>query len=192
MFEFEANEKDEAQLSKRTRNMAPIISKKRTTARAKSARISRPQPTLPLPDDATTLFPSSKRDKRTIKHSAFVGKIEKPSSTSTKRRRPNKKLVANLESLADALPDFEQGNGETGDVVVGQAKVRRKPMKSMKSRPGATKRKEKLEKVEKERFNANLALMAGSRSTSAVTDRWAALKSHVQSSMEVKPEFVKK
>jgi hypothetical protein len=63
----------------------------------------------------------------------------------------------------------------------------------MKSRPGASKRKEKLEKLEKERFNANLAQLASStQGAAAVQDRWAALKSHVQSNMEVKPEFAKK
>ncbi|KAF1955367.1 hypothetical protein CC80DRAFT_505702 [Byssothecium circinans] len=175
--------------------MAPIISKKRTTARAKSSRTSRPQPSLSLPDSppspttSSSLFPSTKRDKRTIKHSAFVGKIEKSSAKGAKRRRPNKKLVANLESLADALPDFDDA-GDKDEVVVGQAKVRRKTMKSMKSRPGAMKRKEKLERAEKERFNANLAQMVGT--SNPVSDRWAALKNHVQNSMEVKPEFVKK
>ena len=69
----------------------------------------------------------------------------------------------------------------------------------MKSRPGAMKRKEKLEKMERDRFNKNLAQMAQAKSStpagagsSAYADRWAALKSHVQSTMEVKPEFVKK
>jgi hypothetical protein len=54
------------------------------------------------------------------------------------------------------------------------------------------KRKEKLEKEEKERFNKNLVQLASSTPGGAVQDRWAALKSHVQSTSEVKPEFVKK
>ena len=64
-------------------------------------------------------------------------------------------------------------------------------MKSMKSRPGALKRKEKLEKLEMERFNQNLVQLASGTAGAAAQDRWAALKSHVQSSMEIKPEFVK-
>lgn len=171
--------------------MAPI--KKRTTARAKSARANRPTTapaTLPKPDDAS-LFPSSKRDKQKIKHSSFVSRIEKSSSKTNKRRRPNKKLVANLESLADALPGLEDG-GADGEVEVGQAKVKRKSLKSMKSRPGALKRKEKLEKLERDRFNKNLVQLASTAQGSAVQDRWAALKNHVQSTMEVKQEFVKK
>jgi hypothetical protein len=65
-----------------------------------------------------------------------VNKIEK--AKAKKRRRPNKKLVANLESLADALPDLDE-NDDKSEVVVGQAKIHRT---SLKSRPGATKRKE--------------------------------------------------
>ncbi|KAF2677532.1 hypothetical protein K458DRAFT_349900 [Lentithecium fluviatile CBS 122367] len=174
--------------------MAPIT-KKRTTARAKSAHTARPQITLSAPDDSSSLFPSTKKDKRTIKHSSFVSKIEKTSKTQ-KRRRPNKKLVASLESLADALPGLDAGDGNgDGEVVMGQAKIHRR---SLKSRPGAMKRKEKLEKMEMQRFNANLAQMVGTNTggnavggSNSIADRWAALKNHVRSTTEVKPEFVK-
>lgn len=134
-----------------------------------------------------SLFPSSKKDKQKIKHSSFVSKIEKSSTKSQKRRRPNKKLVANLESLADALSGLDDA-GADGKVETGQAKIQRK---SLKSRPGAMKRKQKLEKIEKERFNQNLVQLASASQGGAVQDRWAALKSHVQSNMEVKPEFAK-
>ncbi|KAF2112036.1 ribosome biogenesis protein SLX9-domain-containing protein [Lophiotrema nucula] len=169
--------------------MAPTQGKKRTSARAKAAaRPSKAQ--LPIPDQAPAsyLFPSSKKDKRAIKHSAFVGKIEKASKP--KRRRPNKKLVANLESLADALAEVDHISAD-GEIELGQAKIQRK---SLRSRPGAMKRKEKLERMERERFNKNLAQMAGnsaSAGTTSIADRWAALKSHVQGTVEKKPEFVK-
>ncbi|KAF9691905.1 hypothetical protein EKO04_009873 [Ascochyta lentis] len=167
--------------------MAPI--KKRTTARAKSARAARPVPAAaPMSDEVEGAFASSKRDKLKIKHSSFVSKIEKSAAKSQKRRRPNKKLVANLESLADALPGLEDA-GADGEVEFGQAKIQRK---SLKSRPGATKRKEKLVKSEMDRFNKNLAQLAGNNTGSGVQDRWAALKSHVQNTMEVKPEFAQK
>jgi len=65
-------------------------------------------------------------------------------------------------------------------------------MKSMKSRPGALKRKEKLEKLEMDRFNKNLAQLATATQGAAVQDRWAALKNHVQGNIEIKPEFIKK
>ncbi|KAI1551835.1 hypothetical protein PtrSN002B_005445 [Pyrenophora tritici-repentis] len=165
----------------------------RTTARAKSARAARPSTTttLPQPTDNVSAFPSSKRDKLKIKHSSFVSKIEKSSAKTQKRRRPNKKLVANLESLADALPD----GGADGDVELGQARIVQPKVKleSMKKSKGAKKRKEKLEKLEKERFNANLVQLAsGTQGATAVQDRWAALKNHVQSNMEVRPEFGQK
>jgi hypothetical protein len=166
------------------------IQKKRTSVRAKAAKAAKP----PVAASATAsidapLLPSTKRDKRTIKHATFMNKIEK--ATTKKRRRPNKKLVANLESLADALPDFGEDEGKT-EVVIGQAKIQRT---SLKSRPGAMKRKEKLEKMEKDRFNQNLVQMAASSSTTTsagtIADRWAALKNHVQSTAEKKPEFIK-
>jgi hypothetical protein len=161
------------------RHQAPI--KKRTTARAKSARAARPVPAaLPTPTDGpASAAASSKRDRLKSKHASFVSKIEKSSASAPKRRRPNKQLVANLESLADALP--------TEDAVeLDQATISRK---SLKSRPGAMKRKEKLNKAEMQRFNQNLVQLAGTGAGTAVDDRWAALKSHVQRTMEVKPEF---
>ncbi|KAF2868608.1 ribosome biogenesis protein SLX9-domain-containing protein, partial [Massariosphaeria phaeospora] len=164
--------------------------KKRTTARAKSSRPLHPHPRLPT-SSSTPSFASSKKDKRTIKHSSFVSKIEKPASSTAKRRRPSKKLVADLESLANALPSFGDDDGAgagdgDGVVVVGQAKIQRK---SLKSRPGATKRLEKLEREERARFQKNLGLMAAGESS--VQDRWKALRNHVKSTMEVKKEFVK-
>lgn len=76
---------------------------------------------------------------------------------------------------------------------MGQAKIQKK---SLKSRPGAMKKKEKLEKLEKERFNLNLAQMATTSATSSATgnnlavDRWAALKNHVKNTAEIKSEFL--
>lgn len=170
---------------------API--KKRTTARAKSARAARPTTTtatLPKPDGIPS-YPSSKRDKLKIKHSSFVSKIEKSSAKTQKRRRPNNKLIANLESLADALPESGEDGLETSQARIVQPQ---KMPDSMKKTKGAKKRKEKLEKLEKERFNANLAQLVGgsgkgAQGADAVQDRWAALKSHVQSNMQTKPEF---
>ena len=77
---------------------------------------------------------------------------------------------------------------EQNKSVVGQARVRHK---SLKSRPGAMKRKEKLEKMERERFGMNLAQMGGSNgsNSSAVGSRWAALKIFVESTAEKKAEF---
>ncbi|OCL05147.1 hypothetical protein AOQ84DRAFT_323338 [Glonium stellatum] len=172
--------------------MAPSHEKRADLrAKAKAARI-RVRPIFQTSKPDAPLFPSSKKDKNTIRHSIFVNKIEKANPQSKKRRRPNKKLVATLESLADALSDI--GNGqEQSESVIGQARVRHK---SLKSRPGAMKRKEKLEKMERERFGMNLAKMTGSTQTQAgglnnsvVGSRWAALKAFLESTAEKKPEF---
>ncbi|KAF2198698.1 hypothetical protein GQ43DRAFT_400335 [Delitschia confertaspora ATCC 74209] len=172
--------------------MAPI-QKKRVTARSKAARAVNPLKPQATTSSATgvtdSALHSTKRDKRTMKHSAFVNKVEKSNTKTTKRRRPNKQLAANLESLADALPDLDFDDEAKSEVVVGQATITRK---SLKSRPGAMKKKEKLEKAEKDRFNQNLAQMAvANTGTTSIADRWVALKNHVQSTAEKKAEFVK-
>ncbi|KAJ0312359.1 hypothetical protein COL5a_002038 [Colletotrichum fioriniae] len=154
-------------------------------------------------------FLTNKKDKRTMKHSAFLSKVAKtaPGSGKTlKRRRPNKKLVATMESLADALPELEEG-AQTLDQL-REGKVRHK---SLKSRPGALKRKEKVVKAEVARFGASMAALAsvpasnagaanagamaveetGAQETtpSATSNRWAALRKHISSTMEQNPAF---
>lgn len=96
----------------------------------------------------------------------------------------------------DALPDATtKGNEAT---VVGNARIRHK---SLKSKPGAMKKKERLEKFEMDRFSKNLAQMAHvtdplrSNAPSAEilqveacsrgsSQRWAALRSHIQSTLD--------
>ncbi|KAI8186185.1 hypothetical protein K4K51_010768 [Colletotrichum sp. SAR 10_75] len=159
-------------------------------------------------DDA---FLTNKKDKRTMKHSAFVSKISKTSSKKTlKRRRPSKKLVTTMESLADALPDLAD-DGETAHSLeqLREGKVRHK---SLKSRPGALKRKEKVVRGEMARFGASMAALANvpvaaapatkvdggdnvamgdaaAEETSATAGRWAALRRHISSTMETNPAF---
>jgi len=160
--------------------------------------MSRPANFQPSPSFGTAIsdsFLNTKKDKRTIKHSAFVNRIEKANTKSGKRRRPSKKLVTTLESLADALPDFDEG-----EKTVGEAKIRHR---SLKSRPGATKRRERVEKMERERFGKNMAQLtagtaapavgAGGAATpaSGTASRWAALRGFISQTLEQKPEFVK-
>ncbi|PKS06293.1 hypothetical protein jhhlp_007041 [Lomentospora prolificans] len=159
------------------------------------------------PDAATSDdFIQSKRDRRTIKHSSFVHKIQKSTpvgargatATSTKRRRPNKKLVATLEDLVDALPEVEELSAET----VG--KVRHK---SLKSRPGALKRKEKIVRGEMERFGMSMARLVagggargglgngeeeGKKAANPTGNRWAALRGYISATMEQNPAFTEK
>jgi hypothetical protein len=180
-----------------TNQKAPTTPKKRTSVRSKASKsgsglLARPLKTHREGAIINDGFISSKQDKRLIKHSAFVNRIEKAHRKPLKRRRPSKKLVTTLESLADALPD-------AGDEVrlVGDTKIRHK---SLKSRPGATKRREKLERMERERFGKNMAqLAAGSAQASgeeaqktATANRWAALRGFISQTLEQKPEFVKK
>lgn len=157
-------------------------------------------------------FINSKKDKRTIKHSAFVNRIEKAHKKPLKRRRPNKKLVANLESLGDVLGDIENDGGFTmGDRSEGKIK-----QKTLKAGPGAMKRREKMERAERERFGKNMAQLIGSqvepqvvaagedkmsvegvdggqqeRKTNPTSSRWAALRGFISQTMEQKEEFRK-
>jgi Ribosome biogenesis protein SLX9 len=157
-------------------------------------------------------FINSKKDRRTIKHSAFISRIEKASKKPLKRRRPNKKLVTTLEGLADALPSVDGlvAEGKGGVVWNGVGKK----SGSLKSKPGAMKRKEKLERGERERFGRNLAVIMGSRveveeksmgvedkrgegegaekqKTELVKGRFAALRAWVGTNMEKHPAFEK-
>ncbi|CAG7973357.1 unnamed protein product [Penicillium salamii] len=138
-------------------------------------------------------FRTSKKDKRTIKRAALVSKIEKNSAKTPKRRRASKKLVANLESLADALPEAAEEND-----AVSQANVIKQ--KTLRHKPGALKRREKLEKLERDRFNKNLTDMskittpvaapAGETTQSNPTaGRWSALRSFISQTMEQQPVF---
>ena len=132
-----------------------------------------------------------------IKHSALISRIEKSKAPSKKRRRPSKKLVTTLESLADALPDTT--DNASGATAIGDMKIRHK---SLKSRPGAMKKKEALIRREKERFNKNMAQMAALpaaadamanddgavKSGSASGNRWAVLRDFIQQNTERKTE----
>jgi len=198
---------DQEQICILTKFQAPVAPKKRTSMRNRAVKagvgIGAPiqQRTNAIIDDS---FSSTKKDKRNIKHNIFLSRIEKVNQKdSKKRRRPTKKLVTTLESLADALPEFDDEDAE--ETVVGQAIIKRK---SLKSRPGAMKRREKIEKMEKERFTKNMADMAGLANTNTnatvveghqaaaapnpPASRWAALRTFIEATMEQKPEFVKK
>ncbi|KAI7498567.1 hypothetical protein KC367_g4972 [Hortaea werneckii] len=165
-----------------------------------------------------------------------------------KRRRPGKKFATNLDSLADALPEMENEAGEDEDDWVGISedeendegmagvegfrKVKRRrrtpggaeaanrmKMTSLRHRPGAMKRKHRMEQGEMERFGRNLAQMVGSgqanvsdgksgvaksrqgdgsKSTggedagagaASQSDRWAALRRFIGGTMEQNQAF---
>ncbi|KAL8730994.1 MAG: hypothetical protein Q9181_004459 [Wetmoreana brouardii] len=147
-------------------------------------------------------FSTSKKDKRMIKHSALISRIEKFQSQSKKRRRPSKKLVTNLESLVKALPDAPSRKDEAPT----ETPIARIRHRSLKSQPGAMKKRDKIIRIEKERFNQNMAQLAAMRrsgadgdgatdGTGAITDPgtgsgWATLRSFIQQTMEVRPNSV--
>jgi len=152
-----------------------------------------------------------------MKHSAFVSRIHKAhEKPSARRRRPSKKLVATLESLADALPELDP----LADGNIEQLREGRVRHRSLKSKPGALRRKERLVKGEVERFGASMARLAAVPDASgrtraapgtskknrteadesvraaapppvATTNRWAALRNYISTTMEQNPAFTK-
>lgn len=171
---------------------------------------------IPSSSKSSTLFDhdfrTSKKDKRTIKHSSFVSKIEKDSQKTPKRRRASKKLAANLDSLADALPDAQVQSSEQHhhpNNLHGQVNVIKQ--KTLKQKPGALKRRQNLEKVERDRFARNMAQMSAMDTTTTpaphaegnnhqnhntstedsngTSNRWAALRSFISQTMEQQPVF---
>ncbi|KAL8388819.1 hypothetical protein RB595_008953 [Gaeumannomyces hyphopodioides] len=201
--------------------MAPTAPKKRTTMRAKLAKaqtsstsaLRAPPPTTS--SSSGPLFPDTKRDRRLIKKSTFLGQIRSKSGASsggvTKRRRPSKKLVADLDSLAAALPALEDGGGGGASQQPGKVRI-----KSIRHRPGALKRKEKLVRAETQNIGRSLAFLSGldgkadgagaeagmgGAGVAAGTtppppaptaNRWAALRAHISGTMEQNPAFLAK
>ncbi|KAH7417387.1 ribosome biogenesis protein SLX9-domain-containing protein [Cadophora sp. MPI-SDFR-AT-0126] len=209
--------------------MAPTAPKKRPSIQAKASNsgsglIARLPPKHREGAIISDSFINSKKDKRVIKHSSFINRIEKAYKKPLKRRRPSKKLVTTLESLADALPDVEELVKENDRAASGGARggSGKMAMKSLKSKPGARKRKEKLERMERERFGKNMAvILAGGKegeekspevamavdegeaaepsataSTAPVSNpavnRFAALRAWVNQNMEKHPAFEEK
>ena len=159
-------------------------------------RVSKSIPAVPKHEEYT--FKTSKADKRRIKHATLVSRIEKSNAKPQKRRRPSKKLITTLESLADALPDAP--TDENGDALVDGVRIMHR---SLKSRPGAMKRKEKIEQMERDRFTKNMAQMANIRAGTRVetnseatssdsvpemrtntTQKWTALRGFITSTLK--------
>jgi hypothetical protein len=184
--------------------------------RAKVAAASRPATTT---TSSTTSSSINKAGKRALKHDTLISRIEKSQKKPLKRRRPGKKLNTALDSLADALPELEENSdddwegideddkAEGMDGALGElskmVRVRKvKPadgkmkLKTLKSRPGALKRKQKMEESEKERFGKNLASMSAPAQSAAEaggsSDRWAALRGFIGQTLEQNPGFAKK
>lgn len=119
-----------------------------------------------------------------MKHARLMSKVTKATTSKPRRRRPNNKLVTTLDALASALPDNEEVGGSDARDQVNIIK-----RKSMKSRPGALKRREKLDKGERDRFTKNMAQMATTKSqTGDTSDKWAALRVFISQTLETRPD----
>ncbi|KAM4054468.1 ribosome biogenesis protein SLX9 domain-containing protein [Hirsutella rhossiliensis] len=159
----------------------------------------------------TDYFLSTKRDKRLIKHSSFLARVASSSSSSritkprsqNRSRRPNNKLKTSLQGLADALPSLQDEDEGADEDRRGELrhKVRHR---SIKSKPGALKRKEMVVKGEMERFGVSMARLSGATPSSSTPSlrggqaqadgngRWAALRGYISATMEQAPAFVGK
>ncbi|KAL8947433.1 MAG: hypothetical protein Q9183_007789, partial [Haloplaca sp. 2 TL-2023] len=172
-----------------------------TSGKRSSLRIRKPKPSsalrssqAPAQAKSGSAFGTSKKDKRIIKHAALVSRIEKSNSASKKRRRPSKKLVANLESLVEALPEVPT-RAEAEGAETPTAKIKHR---SLKSKPGAMKKKENIIRLEKDRFNQNMAQLAsmqqpnldhGHKSSAGGAEQrsntsWATLRNFIQQNVE--------
>ncbi|KAG5979943.1 hypothetical protein E4U54_006858 [Claviceps lovelessii] len=159
--------------------MAPLPPSKSARALRSQRITGQIHPLLPSkiyrPDaHVTDDFLSTKRDKRLMKHSSFVSRISKPSkvtkSTATAtssggsaRRRPKNKLKTSLEGLADALPEMQRGEGGQ-EILAGKIRHR-----SLASKKGALRRKERLVRGEMERFGASMAALATGMGAASAT-----------------------
>jgi hypothetical protein len=138
-------------------------------------------------------------------------RIEKAHRKPLKRRRPNKKLVTNLESLGDVLGDIEVAAASGLKGKEGEGKLKQKTLKVGR---GASKKRFKAERMERERFGKNMAQLMGTEQkqridleaadklavgeatelvggTSSTGSRWAALRGFISQTMEQKEEFRK-
>jgi hypothetical protein len=100
-------------------------------------------------------------------------------------------LVTTLESLADALPSASATSLEAGvrrpTTDIGERQ------KSLKSKPGVRKKREKMEREERERFGMNLAVLSQARQSDeanveekqqgGTSGRWAALRAHIEATL---------
>lgn len=136
----------------------------------------------------TDSFLDTKADRQRIRHASFVSRITKPSHASASRSssssapglglapsaaaRKNARRHARrredpaplssagaMDALADALPTL------TADEVTAGAAARdgRVRHRSLRSKPGALKRRERVVRGEMERFGVSLAQLAGVR-----------------------------
>ncbi|KAF8428113.1 ribosome biogenesis protein SLX9-domain-containing protein [Tirmania nivea] len=193
-------------------------------ARAASASI---HPTPSKSHPALPPVQPTKKSKRTARHAVLLTRIATSAITKSSKKNLKRKesraskqnLITGLSSLADALPDADNEDGwedwehdvfdQSSKDALRNLQHKRKAggegkmkMKTIKSKPGAQKRKEKVLREECVRFGKNLAIMnsatvaavAEGRKSGAVqvpaVNSWAALRGFIANTMERKEEFV--
>ncbi|RDA94693.1 hypothetical protein CP533_6795 [Ophiocordyceps camponoti-saundersi (nom. inval.)] len=170
----------------------------------------------------TDSFLCTKRDKRLIRHSAFLSRVVSSSSgikkTSSRRRRHRQAPMSSMRSLAEALPKIgDEGAGNSRSELVATAKKTTHRQRSLPSKPGALKRRERIVRGEMERFRASMARLATvpaevavsepssvlppsdaanhdgrSPQLPSVADKWAALRGYISATVEQSPAFARK
>lgn len=187
------------------------------------------------PDSAVTDgFLDTKADKQRIRHASFVSRITKPSTSASSSSTANSKKnarrharrreqqlsasgAAMVDGLADALPALTADEVAAGDAE----RAGRVRHKSLRSRPGALRRRERVVRGEMERFGVSLAQLAGVQETaapapaptatapaaqnddaamedvqqqqkSASANRFAALRGFISATMEQNPAFAQR
>ncbi|RPA84942.1 hypothetical protein BJ508DRAFT_303333 [Ascobolus immersus RN42] len=176
--------------------MAP--STKRKTARSKAAAAPA-RPSITEDDAATTALPThiiqpTKKAKREAKRVGFLSKVAKKTPTHMKNinRRKNRaardNLKTTLESLADALPEFGEEESTMVSASSKDALAQIRAKKSIKSQPGAMKKKEKVVKEEIKRFNQNLGAITTGEQAGGLKP-WQALRNFIGQTLEQKEEF---
>lgn len=172
-------------------------------------------------DDSLSLdstLPNSKRDKRHIKHAlllsrlkgsrtgASANRIQKKRANERENKRKRTHLSSRLGELADALRE-DQVRASRAKSASSKDQSEVAGSRGLKTKPGHTKRLQKLKEMERLRFARNLgAMSAGSGQTesgkenfnsqSAANDlddqphqqhsaRWAALRTHILSQQSV-------
>lgn len=167
--------------------MAPI---RKRAARATSASIRKP-----IASDTTatsnSITPQARANtkvaKRKTRHANLLTTLNSRVAKPVPRRRASKKLKTDISALASALPDLDDEgeddewegiDDDAADAPVGlSGRSRRRKggdeaqktmvMRSLKTRPGVGKRKDKMAEGERERFRQNLARLAGAHSQSS-------------------------
>ena len=203
----------------------PTYEQRRAQAREERARRLAKEAAATTAFSARSANTNLKHQRRDDRRKELLRKVQDggitKASAGKKRRRPQKKLVAaeDMDGMRDALPSFSDDEGDEWEGLSdedeeGAAATKRRrrkvggesgkiKMRSLKHRPGAMKRKRRMEGLEMERFGRNLAQLSANTKQSneskkagievdsggggaETKEKWAALRAFIGSTMEKK------